>query len=102
MTDDERQTLAQTLDSLERLMRMFQAERVLYLCCAFAGFGLLVYAGVLMFKSGKVDFTQFGLIFGSTGFLSVASGRVVFFLNRSFNLIEDIVRKLAGLPGRAA
>ena len=102
MTDDERQTLTQTLDALDRLMRMFQAERMVYLACAFASFALLIYAAVLMFTTQKIDPTQLGLIFGASGLTAVAGGRVVLFLNRAFNLVEDIVRRLAGLPNRAA
>ena len=101
MTDDERQTLNQTLDALERLMRMFQAERLIYLACAILSFGLLIYAGVLMFSTGTVKPDQFGLFFGAGGLITVAGGRVVLFLNRAFNLVEDIIRGLAGLPNRA-
>lgn len=104
MTEDERQTLNQTLDALERLMRMFQAERLIYLACALVSFGLLIYAGVLFFGANGgngIKAEQLGLFFGAGGLITVAGGRVVLFLNRAFNLVEDIIRGLAGLPNRA-
>jgi hypothetical protein len=92
--------IAHTLDALERLMRMFQAERILYLLSAAASFGLLLYAAYLMFSSGNVTIGQIGLIFGATGVTAVTSSRIVYFLNKAFNLIEDIVRKLSGVEQR--
>jgi hypothetical protein len=100
MEDRDREMLKQTLDALERLMRMFQAERILYLCCVVAAFALLIYAGWLMFSVGGVTPAEIGLMFGATGVTAVSSGRVAFFLNKAFNLIEDIVRKLSGLEPR--
>lgn len=78
-------------------MRMFQLERVIYLFSAVASFALLLYAAFLMFTSGEVTAAEIGLIFGATGVSAVSGGRIAFFLNKSFNLIEDIVRKLTGL-----
>jgi hypothetical protein len=98
----DRQIIKQTLDALERLMRMFQAERIIYLLGAAASFALLMYAAFLMIHSGKIDAAQIGLIFGATGLSAVSGARIAYFLNKSFNLIEDVVRKLAGVGPRDA
>ena len=100
MRPGDRQSITQTLDALERLMRMFQAERMIYLLSAAASFGLLLYAAFLMFTSGEVTAAEIGLIFGATGVTAVSGGRIAYFLNKSFNLVEDIVRKLTGLESR--
>ena len=96
----DKDSITQTLDALERLMRMFQAERIIYLLSATASFGLLLYAAYLMFSSQDVTAAEIGLIFGATGVSAVSGGRIAYFLNKSFNLIEDIVRKLAGVEPR--
>lgn len=100
MNKGDREMLDQTLDALERLMNMFRAERILYLGCAIASFGLLIYAGFLMFSVGGVTPAEIGLMFGATGVTALSGGRVAYFLNKAFNLIDAIVRKLSGLgPG---
>lgn len=96
----DKESITQTLDALERLMRMFQAERIIYLLSATASFGLLIFAAFLMFREGGVSAAEIGLIFGATGVSAYSGGRIAYFLNKSFNLIEDIVRKLAGVEKR--
>lgn len=96
----DKELIDRTLDALERLMRMFQAERVVYLVCAAVSFLLLVYAAYIMFSTHGVNAAQLGLIFGATGLTTVSAGRSTFFLNKAFNLIEDLIRKLSGLEKR--
>jgi hypothetical protein len=100
MEPADREMVAQTLDALERLMRMFQAERIVYLVSALASFVLLLYAAFLMFNSGGVSAAEIGLIFGATGVSAISGSRIAYFLNKAFNLIEDILRKLSGVAPR--
>ncbi|HYI47579.1 MAG TPA: hypothetical protein VEX35_03860 [Allosphingosinicella sp.] len=100
MQPGDKESIAQTLDALERLMRMFQAERIIYLMSAAASFVLLIYAAYLMFSSGAVTPAEMGLIFGATGVSAISGSRIAYFLNKSFNLIEDIVRNLTGVGPR--
>ena len=97
MPRNDEQIIERTLDALERLTRMFQAERLVYLAATTAAFGLLIYAAVLMFTKQGVDAAQLGLIFGASGITGFSSARIAFFLNKAFNLIEDLIRKLAGM-----
>lgn len=100
MPPEDRETITQTLDALDRLMRMFQAERMVYLFFAAASFGLFLLAAYLMFSSRQVQVGAIVSIFGATGICAASGARIAFFLNKSFNLIEDIVRKLAGVEPR--
>jgi hypothetical protein len=94
----DKEIITQTLDALERLMRMFQAERLLYLLGAVGSMGLLLLAAYLMIMSEEgVDWTQIGLIFGATGIAAATGARIAYFLNKSFNLIEDVVRSITGV-----
>jgi hypothetical protein len=97
---EDKEVIAQTLDALERLMRMFQAERIVYLLGATASLGLLLMAGYLMFTVGQPDKGQLALIFGAGGISAYTGGRIAHFLTRSFNLIEDVVRKMTGAGSR--
>jgi len=96
----DKEMIDRTLDALERLMRMFQVERLVYLGAVVASFALLLYAGFLMFNDNGVGAGEMSLIFGATGLSAFSSGRIIFFLNKAFNLIEDLVRKLSGLEAR--
>lgn len=100
MQPADKESITHTLDALERLMRMFQAERIIYLMSAAASFVLLLYAAYLMFSSGSVTAGEIGLIFGATGVSAISGSRIAYFLNKSFNLIEDIVRNLTGVGPR--
>jgi hypothetical protein len=86
-----------TLDALERLMRMFAAERILYLVCAAVSFVLLMIFAVMFIKSGKIEALDLGLLFGASGLIAASTARVSFFLNKSFDLISAIIEQLAGI-----
>ena len=96
--NEERALIQQTLDALERLMRMFAVERFLYLACGVLSFGLLAYCVVSLFiLDADPDFTQLSLIFGSSGLIAASAARVSYFLNKSFDLVADVVRAIANL-----
>jgi len=93
--------IQRTLDALERLMRMFQLERILFLVSAFASFILLLYAGYRLFSTGDVKTADMAIILGATGISTASSSRIAYFLNKAFNLIDFLVRKLSETGGRA-
>lgn len=86
-----------TLDALDRLMRMFALERMLYLICAFLSFIMLVLCLIWMLSTQAISLPQLGMIFGSTGLIAASAARVSFFLNRAFDLISIIVQQIAGI-----
>lgn len=86
-----------TLDALDRLMRMFAVERILYLVCAFVSFGLLVVCLFWMYSSKQISWPQLAMVFGSSGLIAASAARVSFFLNKSFDLVSCIIQQLAGL-----
>jgi hypothetical protein len=94
----EREDLVQqTLDALDRLMRMFAVERILYLVCAFVSFGLLILCLVSLFKTQQISWPQLAMVFGASGLIAASAARVSFFLNKSFDLVSCIIQQLAGL-----
>ena len=89
--------VSRTLDALDRLMRMFAFERILYLFCAIVSFVLLLVCLIILFQTQSVSVVQLGLIFGASGLIAASAARVSFFLNRSFDLISAIIQQLAKL-----
>lgn len=94
MTEEDRLAIATVLDALERLMRMFQAERILYLLGTFASLLLFLYSGYKMFSQGTIESQDVVIVFGASGISSLCTGGVGLFLNRAFKLLEDIVRRM--------
>ncbi len=86
-----------TLDALDRLMRMFAIERMLYLVCAIVSFVLLVVCLISLFQTKQISVPQLAMVFGSSGLIAASAARVSFFLNKSFDLVALIIQQLAGL-----
>ena len=95
--DDREGLVQQTLDALDRLMRMFAVERILYLVCAFASFGLLILCLVQLWTTQQISWPQLAMVFGASGLIAASAARVSFFLNKSFDLVSCIIQQLAGL-----
>ena len=72
-------------------MKMYRAERVIYLAGATAGMGLLFYAVLMMIWGGRSDAQFLGLVFGSGGLFATAGGAVLLLLNKTFALVKEIV-----------
>jgi hypothetical protein len=88
------------LDAIERMNRMFAVERFIYLGGAAAALVLLIYAGVLLVRADSFNFEQAGLLFGSGGLFAASGARAIYFLDRTYKLIEEIIRRLAGLDSK--
>lgn len=86
-----------TLDALDRLMRMFAFERILYLVCALVSFILLIVCLISLIQTQQVSVPQLTMIFGASGLIAASAARVSYFLNKSFDLISAIIQQLAGL-----
>jgi hypothetical protein len=99
MTKDEKEILEQALNAMERLMRIFRLERILYLVAGFASLALFIYAGYRLFSQREVRTEDMTLILGASGVSTACSSRVAYFLNKAFKLIERIIQKLTDTLG---
>lgn len=97
---EQQDLVNRTLDALDRLMRMFAFERILYLLCAVVSFVLLVVCLVNLAQTRDLGVPELAMIFGASGLIAASAARVSFFLNRSFDLISAIIQQLAKLENR--
>jgi hypothetical protein len=79
------------IDALERIMNLFKYERILYLIFGLVSLLLFVYAAARMFSSSQIDKEVVMAMLGASGTMAACSARVVFFLNRAFAIVEQIV-----------
>lgn len=84
-----------TLDALDRLMKMFAFERILYLVCALVSFALLIVCLINLFQTKQISVPQLAMVFGASGLIAASAARVSFFLNKSFDLVSAIIQQLA-------
>jgi hypothetical protein len=84
-----------TLDALDRLMRMFAFERILYLVCAIVSFVLLIVCLISLFQTKQISTPQLAMVFGASGLIAASAARVSYFLNKSFDLVSSIIQQLA-------
>jgi hypothetical protein len=96
----QKDLITRTLDALDRLMRMFAFERILYLICSIVSFILLIICLYNLMDTGAVKVPQLAMIFGASGLIAASAARVSYFLNKSFDLISAIIQQLAGLEKR--
>jgi uncharacterized membrane protein (UPF0136 family) len=87
-------TVADVLHAVDILMKIFRMERILYLAFGIASFILFCYVGYRT-SLGQIQGLDMAALLGSTGVTAACSGRVVFFLNKAFNIIECV---LTGKP----
>lgn len=89
--------IERTLGALDKLMKMFAVERILYLVCAIVSFMLLIVCLISLFQTQQISVPQLAMVFGASGLIAASAARVSFFLNKSFDLVSKIIEQLAGL-----
>lgn len=92
MDKDKKELVEVTLNALERLLKIFQVERYVYLLLTAISFVLLLYSGYLLIVSETLNTEMLVAVFGSAGLITASSARISHFFNRAFTLIENLIR----------
>jgi hypothetical protein len=91
----KKEALAVALDALERLLKMFRAERYVYLVLTAISFVLMIYVAYLLATTGSANTATLVAIFGSSGLIAASSVRVSWFFNKAFTLVEKLIGRLS-------
>ena len=86
-----RELVDTALGALERLMAMFKIERDVYLVLTMFAFLLLLYAAYMLITDRPGNTEVLVALFGSSGMIAMSSARIIYFFNRSFKLIEQLI-----------
>lgn len=89
MADD----LQDRVHAVERLTRLFRAERLVYLFVTGLSLLLLLTAAALMVRDGKAGAAELSLMFGSSGLVTFTAGRLL-------NMWDQALRMVAPSAGR--
>ncbi|WP_145923906.1 hypothetical protein [Pseudomonas citronellolis] len=95
MSAKDEQLFKACLDALERVLRIFQIERIVYLALTILSFLLLIYAIYLTFSEREISTQTLIAFYGSGGLITISSARITFFFNRAFNIVEDLIKVVA-------
>src|SRR6185503_7260271 len=85
-------SLDEVISALERLLRVFNWERMLYLAFGLISLIIFAVAGFRLTTEGQIDKQLLSWMLGATGVAAASSARVVFFLGKAFSLVEVLIK----------
>lgn len=78
---------------LERITKIFQLERMVYVIATCAALLMLLINAALLIINGKAGAAELSLLFGSGGLITVSLNRIIRMWSVSMNLIADVMKK---------
>lgn len=92
---NNKELLEAALGALDRLLKMFMVERYVYLALTAVSFCLMLYAGYLMVLTKTLNTEVLVSVFGGSGLVAASSARIVWFFNRAFSLVENLITRIS-------
>ncbi len=93
--NEKKELLEIALNALERLLKMFQVERIVYLILTAIAFIILLYAAYLLIETKSANTEILVAVFGGAGLIAASSMRITYFFNRAFTLMEGLIKDLS-------
>ena len=83
------QALRNRLEAVERLAALFKLERFVYLAITAISFLLLFGVAVRMFLEGTAQIAEWGLLFGSSGLITITANRVLQVWSQALRMVAS-------------
>jgi hypothetical protein len=81
--------LRHRLEAVERLAALFRIERFVYLAITAVSFVLLFGVAARMFIEGTTGIVEWGLLFGSSGLITITANRVLQVWSQALRMIAS-------------
>ena len=81
--------LQDRVEAVERLARLFRFERFAYLIVTAISLAVLFAVAVRMFMRGDAQIAEWGLLFGSSGLITLTGNRVLQMWNQSLRMVAS-------------
>lgn len=81
--------LRDRVEAVERLARLFKVERFVYLGVTGISFLLLLTIAVRIFVQGGAQIAEWGLLFGSSGLITVTVNRVLQMWSQALRMVAS-------------
>ena len=86
---DSPQSLHNRLEVVERLATLFRIERFVYLAITAISFLLLLGVAVRMFIQDTTQIVEWGLLFGSSGLITITANRVLQIWTQALRMVAS-------------
>lgn len=83
------QALRNRLEAVERLVTLFRVERFVYLAITAISFFLLFGVAVRIFLQGTAQIAEWGLLFGSSGLITITANRVIQMWSQALRMVAS-------------
>jgi hypothetical protein len=80
-------TYDQKINALKKLLRMFRFERYVHSSLAILSLIVLISMLIVLLNRGHLDVPQLSAIFGSSGLITIALGRVLYLWNQAYQIV---------------
>ncbi len=80
--------LEDRIRAVERLVRVFRLERIVYLLVTGLALVMLLTAAVVMLVRSQADVTTLTLLFGSSGLITFSIGRVLRMWDQALRIVS--------------
>ena len=91
--------LRDRVEAVERLAQLFRLERFVYLGVTAISFLLLLTIAVRIFIQGSAQLAEWGLLFGSSGLITITGNRVLQMWSQALRMVAS--EPVDGKPGEA-
>jgi len=91
--------LRDRVEAVERLAQLFRLERLVYLGVTAISFLLLLTIAVRLLLQGGAQLAEWGLLFGSSGLITVTGSRVLQMWSQALRMVAS--EPVDGKPGEA-
>src|SRR5215467_2771665 len=81
--------LRDRVEAVERLAQLFKIERFVYLGVTAISFLLLLTIAVRIFLQGGAQIAEWGLLFGSSGLITITSNRVLQMWSQALRMVAS-------------
>jgi hypothetical protein len=83
------ESLRGRLEAVERLAALFRVERMVYLSITVTSFLLLFGVAVQMFLHDTTQVVEWGLLFGSSGLITITANRVLQVWSQALRMVAS-------------
>ena len=83
------QVLRNRVEAVERLASLFKFERFVYLAVTTISFLLLFGVAIRIFLLGRTEITEWGLLFGSSGLITITANRVLQVWSQALRMVAS-------------
>jgi hypothetical protein len=81
--------LRDRVEAVERLAQLFKVERFVYLGVTAISFMLLLTIAVRIFIQGGAQIAEWGLLFGSSGLITITGSRVLQMWSQALRMVAS-------------